>query len=132
MSYGWCVILLKVPYARYFLDPCLIGLIYGKVPYVRYIFVWWVCHLSFQSAGTSFPNNFVLSVNWNLLPSCCFSKVSRMYNRCVYVRLCMYVLKLSCVSSVRVFLVGFVGIECGLLRCVYLVVVIYLFVFCNS
>ena len=75
-------------------------------------FVWWVCHLSFQSTGTSFPNNFVLSVNWNLLPSCCFSKVSRMYNRCVYVRLCMYVL--SCVSSVRVFLVGFVGIECGL------------------
>ena len=95
-------------------------------------FVWWVCHLSFQSTGTSFPNNFVLSVNWNLLPSCCFSKVSTMYNRCVYVRLCMYVLKLSCVSSVRVFLVGFVGIECGLLRCVYLVVVIYLFVFCNS
>ena len=47
-----------------------------------------------------------------LLPSCCFSKVSRMYNRCVYVRLCMYVL--SCLSSVRVFLVGFAGIECGL------------------
>ena len=34
----------------------------------------------------SFLNNFDLSVNWNLLQSCCFSKVSRMYSRCVYVR----------------------------------------------
>ena len=43
------VILLKVPYARQFFDPCLNELMYGKVPYVRYIFVLWVCLLAVQS-----------------------------------------------------------------------------------